>query len=152
MAFTPLIAWTTNGVRQQLLQYARSEGETPERLAGDLIVEAMRARHAPPADFTTAPVEHKGEWSRDDEDADEDRPIETKAVQPKAKFGSQAAKRARADAFLRSLLADGPRSGGEVKQAALAAGFAWTAIHAAAERLRVDKHKAFGSSSWTLPG
>ncbi|MFT0174632.1 hypothetical protein ACLKMY_37785 [Paraburkholderia mimosarum] len=158
MSATPCIAWLTNGSREQLLQLARSEGETPERLAGDLLVEAMRARHAAPVDYATieAPVEHKSEWSAGDLEEDEDEPsAETAEVQPKSKFDPRAEKREQAEAFLRDLLADGPRLATEVQAAALAAGFARAAIHAAAERLRVDKRKArgcaHGRSWWSLP-
>jgi hypothetical protein len=151
MSFTPLIAWTTNGIRMQLEQYASQQNETPERLAGDLLVEALRARHAPPVDFATAPVECKSEWGQADEEEDED---EAHEIQPKTEFGSQAEKRNAADAFVQALLADGPRPATEVKQAALAAGFAWTAINAAAERLNVSKRKAkgeaHGRSWWVL--
>lgn len=46
---TPCLAWVTPGVRQQLLEYASLQNETVERLAGDLLLEALRARNAPPA-------------------------------------------------------------------------------------------------------
>ena len=134
----PTVAWLTRGARSWLEAYAAAQHETLERLAGDLLVEALRARGAPGVDLAPSPP-----------------PPEPVRAQPVV-TNARAATRAAADAFLRAQLADGERTATEIRAAVQDAGLAWYAVNAASLRLRVIKRKCGGSGGvtawrWSLP-
>ncbi|QBQ97867.1 hypothetical protein [Paraburkholderia pallida] len=141
MSFTPCLVWVTPGVRQQLIEYASLQNEMVERIGGDLVCEALRARNAPPATWVPPSTEPPAFDYPDDDELPEVAPADrTRTV---------------AEQFLLDLLAGGRRSGSEVRTQAGGAGIPWHAVNVAAQRLGVHKRKGDGYNGawwWTLPG